>query len=398
MLTRRQALTVPLLLGCGGAMLATRAGAETAPDGFIVLRATPAGYGDAAPGPVVRARRGDEIKVRLVNALDEPTTIVWHGVRLPSAMEGAPVAPGASFDYRFTVADAGTFWYRAAERSQQERGLYGALIVDEPTPPPVDQDRVLVFAERRDQRNGELQFTLNGASAFDLNARPNERLRLRFVNASATQVMNARIDRHRVVVMALDGEPAEPFTSRDSRIALGPGNRADVFVDATLAPGSSAPVMFMHAAGESPLARIVCEGSPARAAPLGEPAPLAANPLPERMNFARALRVTLPMDRGSAAPPGTSRALFTTERGRTVVMAIENRDATAHSVHLHGHHFRLLDRLDDGWKPYWLDTVLVDGQQTTRIAFVADNPGRWPIEQRAVDNRPTIGAIWFQVA
>src|SRR5580704_7828969 len=108
--------------------------------------------------------------------------------------------------------------------------------------------------------------------------------------------MNAHIAGHRVFVMALDGEPAEPFTSRDSRITLGPGNRADVFVDATLAPGSAAPIVFAHEGGETPLARIVCEGVSARAAPLGEPPPLAANPLPARMNFARALRTTLPVD------------------------------------------------------------------------------------------------------
>ena len=52
-----------------------------------------------------------------------------------------------------------------------------------------------------------------------------------------------------------------------------------------------------------------------------------------------------------------------------------------HVVHVHGHHFRLLDRLDDGWKPYWLDTLVV-GDQVERIAFVADNPGKWLIDLR----------------
>src|SRR5262249_37150902 len=105
--------------------------------------------------PVIRAQRGDEVKVRLVNGLDEPTTLHWHGGRVPSAMDGGapltgpPVAPGDSFDYRFPVPDAGTFWYRAARRAQQERGLYGALIVAETALPPVDQDHLLVFGDRR---------------------------------------------------------------------------------------------------------------------------------------------------------------------------------------------------------------------------------------------------------
>jgi FtsP/CotA-like multicopper oxidase with cupredoxin domain len=397
MLTRRH-----VLIGSGCAALASHARAETAPDGFMMLRATPVGYGGAAPGPLVRIRCGDEVKVRLVNGLDEPTAIHWHGVRLPNAMDGAPpltqaaVAPGASFDYRFAVPDAGTFWYHAVLRRQQERGLHGALIVDEPAP-PTERDHLLVFADRQ-HHDGARPFTLNGALALDVAARANERLRLRFVNASASQVMNARIDGHRVFVMALDGEPAEPFASRDSRISLGPGNRADVFVDAALAPGSIAPIVFAHESGEAALARIVYQELPARAAPPGEPAPLLANPLPARMNFSRALRVALPID--AAAAPEAARPpqapLFTAERGRTVVMALDNRDTGEHVVHLHGHHFRLLDRLDDGWKPYWLDTIVVAGRQTARIAYVADNPGRWLIEQHALDG-PAAGTSWFQV-
>jgi FtsP/CotA-like multicopper oxidase with cupredoxin domain len=386
--------------GCAIATLTAPAHADPAPGGFTVLRASAAGFDGLVPGPVIRARRGDEVKVRLVNGLDEPAALHWHGVRLPNAMDGGapltgpPVAPGASFDYRFTVLDAGTFWYRAMRRDQQERGLHGALIVAEPAPPPVDRDQLLLFADRRDG-DGARQFTLNGTTAVDIPARPNERLRLRFINASATQAMNASIDRHRVFVMALDGEPAEPFVSRDSRLSLGPGNRADVFIDATLPSGSIAPIAFSHGGGEAALARIIYDGPPARAAPLGEPAPLPANPLPERMNFSGALRITLPID-GRNGPALDRMPLFAAARGRTVVMALDNRDAAAHVVHLHGHHFRLLDRLDDGWKPYWLDTIAVAGRQTTRIAFVADNPGRWLIEQHALDG-PAAEGNWFEV-
>jgi len=397
-----------VLLGSGWALaaLAGRSRAETAPraatkpDGFTVLRATAAGFGGIVPGPAIRVRRGDEVRVRLVNGLDEPAALYWHGVRLPNAMDGgpaqAPVAPGASFDYRFAVPDAGTFWYRAAARAQQELGLYGALIVEEPSPPPVDRDHLLVFADRHPGADGAPQFTLNGAPALDIPARPNERLRLRFVNASATYVMNARIEGHRVFVMAFDGEPAEPFVSRDSRIALGPGNRADVFVDATLAPGRIAPIMLTQDGGEAPLARIVYEGTPARAAPPGEPAPLPPNPLPARMNLSRALRVALPIEGGNGATRLPPAPLFAAARDRTVVLALDNRDAAEHVVHLHGHHFRLLDRLDDGWKPYWLDTLVVAARQTARIAFVADNPGRWPIEQHALEG-PAAGVSWFEV-
>jgi FtsP/CotA-like multicopper oxidase with cupredoxin domain len=398
MLSRRDVLFGS---GCALAAFAARADAETAPDGFTVLHATNAGFNGAVPGPVIRVRRGDEVKVRLVNGRDEPMALHWHGVRLPNAMDGSPltgppVAPGASFAYRFAVPDAGTFWYRALRRDQQERGLYGALIVEEQVAPPVDGDHLLLFADRSDS-DGTRRFTLNGASAVDIPARPNGRLRLRFVNASATEVMNARIDGHRLFVMALDGEPAEPFASRDSGLSLGPGNRADVFIDATLPSGSIAPIVFMQGDAEAALARIVYEGPPVHAALPGEPAPLPANPLPVRMNFSGALRVTLPIDgRNSATLGRMPQALFAAARGRTVVMALDNRDPAAHVVHLHGHHFRLLDRLDDGWKPYWLDTMVVAGRQTARIAFVADNQGRWLIEQHALDG-PAAEENWFEV-
>jgi FtsP/CotA-like multicopper oxidase with cupredoxin domain len=392
-----------VLLGSGSALaaIATRGGAETEPD-LTVLHATAAGFNGAVPGPAIRVRRGDEVKVRLVNGLDEPTALHWHGVRVPNPMDGGvqlagrPIAPGASFDYRFQAPDAGTFWYRAARRAQQESGLYGALTVEEPAPPPVDQDHLLIFGDRPSSRDGTREFTLNGLAAFDIAVRSNERLRLRFVNAGK-QAMNARVEDHRVIVMALDGEPAEPFASRDGRIVLGPGNRADAFIDATLAPGSVAAIRFTQGGGEPPVVRIVYREMLARSAPLGEPTPLPANPLPARMNLSRALRVTLPIESANAGPfAPLPPPLFSAERGRTVVVALDNRDTAAHVVHLHGHHFRLLDRLDDGWKPYWLDTLVVEGRQTARIAFVADNPGRWLIEQHALDG-PAAGENWFEV-
>ena len=394
MLSRRH-----VLWGCALAATVRPARAETSP-GVTVLHATSTGFSGAVPGPAIRVRRGDDIKVRLVNGLDEPTALHWHGVRVPNPMDGGvpltgpPVAPGASADYRFSVPDAGTFWYRAASRSQQESGLYGALIVAEPAPPLVDQDHLLIFGGRRSSRDGAQEFTVNGATALDIAVRANERLRLRFVNASGMPI-NARIENHRVIVMALDGEPAEPFASRDSRIALAPGNRADVFVDAVLAPGRIAPVTFAPDRGAPVRLRLVYGEMTVRRTPLGDPAPLAANPLPARMDFSRALFVALPIE-GGGATTLAGKPLFSAERGRTVVMALDNRDAAAHVVHLHGHHFRLLDRLDDGWKPYWLDTVAVERRLTARIAFLADNPGRWLIEHQAIDG-PAAGVNWFEV-
>ncbi len=405
MLSRRE-----ILIGSGCAIAAREARTQPADDGVVVLRATASGFDGTLPGPVIRVRRGIEFRARLVNAVGESIAIHWHGIRLANPMDGAPpltqlaVAPGESFDYRFVAPDAGTFWYHAPAGTRAADALCGALIVEENEPPAVDRDHLVVLADAPETAPPDAgsprgpRLTVNGGRSLDLAARTHERLRLRIVNAAAARPISAHIESHGVVVVALDGEPAEPFVPRDSRIVLGPGNRADVLVDAALAPGSIAAITFETLGAEVPVARIVYEGSgPARAAAPGEPPPLQPNALPARMNFPRALRHMLALGAGRAAAAVLGdKPLFTAERGRTVVMALDNRGAAARAVHLHGHHFRLLDRLDDGWKPYWLDTILVAPRQTARIAFVADNPGRWLVEDRPLDG--SVAATWFHVA
>src|SRR5262249_50816181 len=129
--------SAPGQIGDGGTVLRARTGSAAlrGPD----RAPTPVwGFDGATPGPVLRVKRGAELKARLVNEFAEPSTAHWHGLRLPNAMDGvpqltqAPIAPGASFDYRFVPPDAGTFWYRAFASEQLARGLCGALIVGEP--------------------------------------------------------------------------------------------------------------------------------------------------------------------------------------------------------------------------------------------------------------------------
>jgi FtsP/CotA-like multicopper oxidase with cupredoxin domain len=456
--------------------LTSRSRAQNAGDGFRALRAstgtarlrgeaqapTPIwGYDGQVPGPTLRLRRGEELRVRLVNDLPEGTVVHWHGVRVPNAMDGVPhltqppIAPGKSFDYRFRVPDAGTFWYHSHLYSSEQlaRGLYGALIVEEPEAPAVDRDLVLVFDDWRLTPEGKIDeasfrsfhdaahagsigphLTVNSVPSLDIAVKANERLRLRLINSANARVIDLRIDRHAVRVMAIDGQPAEPFFARDGRVLLGPGNRVDVFIDATLAPGASAPILLHDGRNEVPLARLVYDaGAPGRLAPLPEAKPLPPNPLPERIDFKGALKLNVTLDGGMMAGPTASRGgrgasgpqgfpgsgidpaariwalagfsssghdgppLFKVKRGRAVMLAFQNRTAFAHSIHVHGHHFRLLDRLDDGWKPYWLDTVMVAVRDTVRIAFVADNPGKWMIHCHMLEHQETGMAAWFEV-
>ena len=121
------------------------------------------------------------------------------------------------------------------------------------------------------------------------------------------------------------------------------------------------------------------------ARPLLPAPPLPSNGLPAQLDLKSALRVDLalggpqgdwvaPASFASSAAPA-----FRAKKGRVVVLALTNRAELPTVFHLHGHHFRLLDRLDDGWKPFWLDTLAIEPGQTQRIAFAAEHAGRWLI-------------------
>jgi FtsP/CotA-like multicopper oxidase with cupredoxin domain len=139
---------------------------------------------------------------------------------------------------------------------------------------------------------------------------------------------------------------------------------------------------------------------------LPAPAALPVVDLPARLDMKTALRVELPLAITESPPAAwVSPALFSThaapafhvKRGRTVVLTLTNTATAPMVFHLHGHHVRLLDRLDDGWKPFWLDTVLVDAGQTQRVAFAANVTGAWLIEAMAVDWSAPRRVRWFVV-
>ena len=204
--------------------------------------------------------------------------------------------------------------------------------------------------------------------------------------------------------MALDGQPAEPFPARNGAVVLAPGGRADVFIDAALTAGAVASILLHDGTEARPIARLVgSKEPPFRAAPLAPAAPLPSNGLPARLELKGALRIDLPLSGPQAiwvapaafkpsAPPA-----FRAKAGRIVVLTLKNPAATTTVFHLHGHHFRVLDRLDDGWKPFWLDTLAIEAGQTQLVAFAAEYPGRWLLEATAADWAAPRGLRWFSV-
>src|SRR5271166_899174 len=215
----------------------------------ILKNASLLAYDGAIPGPLLRVRQGEELHLRLFNELAEPTSLHWHGVRVPNAMDGVPdltqtpIEPGASFDYRFRPPDAGTFWYHAHSAEQLERGLHGALIIDEKEALDVDRDIALVLGMPSPIEPPPEFALVNGAVRPDIAVRPGERLRLRLVNATGTRGLVLRLPDHAPWVMAIDGQPAEPFVPREGRLALAPGGRLDLFLDATAPAAAIVPIL-----------------------------------------------------------------------------------------------------------------------------------------------------------
>jgi FtsP/CotA-like multicopper oxidase with cupredoxin domain len=368
--------------------------------------------GMVAP-PAIRATRGETMRLRLANRLDAGVMIEPRGARNSAAFEPflgqAPVAPGEAREFALVLADAGTSFLRirGADGRVMARPAI-PLIVAEAGPAPADIDEILLIEELAGQTaQPDLpRFTVNGKAVIDIPVRTNARARLRLINASPRRVLGIAIGAE-ARVMAIDGHPAEPFPARGGRLALAPGNRMDVFIDiaeGSLAPGAAVAVALHDGSGGREIARLVhAGGPPLRPGPLSPPPPLPANALPTRIDLESAARVDLDIGDAAGGWVPVSSALrekppaFRAKRGRAVVCALKNPTPALVTFHVHGHPFRLLDRLDDGWKPFWLDTLLVEPGRTERIAFAAGNPGGWTVTATPTDAALPELARWFAV-
>jgi len=403
------------------------------------------GYGGRTPGPALRFRQGDRLKVELVNRLSRPTTVHWHGLRVPNAMDGVPgvtqkaVEPGASFAYEFDLLDAGTFWYHSHEASVEQlaRGLYGALVVEEPRAYPVDRDLVWVLSDFRLDREGRIAadfgdlrdathagrlgntVTINGAAPEDLAVRPGERLRLRLVNAANARIFALTFEGASPTVIAFDGQPVEPH--REERLRLGPGQRADLVLDMAADPTGRHRVIddeIPRAAYR--LVDLFYAGEPLK--PRETPPPrLPDNPAP-RPVVEGAVRQRLLFGGGAMDPAFRRKApsaediervrqevragkvwsvngakhadhahhepLFALKRGATCVVELVNDTSWSHPVHFHGVVFDVISR--NGRAPTRRergDTLLLNPNETGEIAFVAETAGDWMIHCHILEHQ-----------
>ena len=370
--------------------------------------------------PALRFRRGDNLQVDFANDLTVPVGLDWRGIDGAPAIEpliGRRLLAATGMEkITIPLRHAGTFLCDMSVFANNDalptRGQ--PMVVAETEPVSVDRDEVLLVEEWRLRADGTaavpgtepneatVSWTLNGKASVDVAAKSNERLRLRFINGSRRTVIALKLESVDVTVMAIDSQPAEPFPARNGALVLAPGGRVDAFVDVTAPPGSNLKILLHEGKQARTIGFIVVSRDPpARAAPLPPPAPLPSNGLPARLDLKSALRADLALagpEWIATAKISTSlQPVFRTGLGRVVVLALTNRAEVATVFRLHGHHFRLLDRLDDGWKPFWLDTLAIEPGQTQRIAFAAENAGSWLMESVATDWAASRFVRWYAV-
>ena len=349
------------------------------------------------PGPLLEANVGDRIIVHFENRLPDPTTVHWHGLRVPNAADGTPIAqmmidPGATFDYEFTATDAGLYWYHPHMEAdvQIERGLYAPIVIRGAVEPEVAADRVLVLDDVKLEADGQLSsvtnaldimlgrqgnvLLVNGSVQPALETRGGARERWRIVNVANGRYFNLDLPGHRFLVIGWDGGPlAAPYET--DTLLVAPGERYDVLVELT---SDTALRDTYYDRGHDipyfdpiPLVTIAL-GAPAAAAALPT-AWGAIDPLPiegaTTRRFVLAEQETTFTINGEMYPqvtptPGTA--------DEVAVWEIVNDTEMDHPFHLHGMSFQVLDAPHLGWK----DTINVPQRQTLRFA-VRYVPGRW---------------------
>jgi len=126
------------------------------------------------PGPVLRWREGEKVTLRVTNNLTEDSSIHWHGLILPTNMDGVPglsfagIKPGETFEYQFNVNQSGTYWYHSHSGYQEPTGMYGALVIDPKEPDPVsyDRDYVVMLSDWSDEKPKDIYAKLKKRSDY----------------------------------------------------------------------------------------------------------------------------------------------------------------------------------------------------------------------------------------
>jgi FtsP/CotA-like multicopper oxidase with cupredoxin domain len=354
-------------------------------------------YNGQIPGPTIRVQRGNTLVVEFHNALPDDTTIHWHGLRVPFAMDGVtwqgePVGPGEDFEFSFEIDQAGTYWYHPHIDSdrQVDLGLYGVIVVEDPAEPVADRELVLVLDAwgEHDDDDGELhdhgavlEWTVNGLHDPVFPALAGERIRVRAVDVSNTGYLDLTWPDLRQI--ASDQGLLAALAQPDSTV-LAPGDRTDFeWLIGTSFEVINQPFSLLGAPAVGEAVRlfdvdVATPGEPP--APLDWPFDGAApTPDPGWSDIVYALHgdphTGIWTINGEQFPDIT---IETLTLGEWSILELRNISQTAHPFHLHGQVFEILSM--DGIAPEHRrieDTIDVAPYSIVRLGLLPDNPGDW---------------------
>jgi FtsP/CotA-like multicopper oxidase with cupredoxin domain len=357
-------------------------------------------YNGQVPGPTMRVKRGDTLIVEFHNGLDADTTIHWHGLHVPIAMDGVihagpgPIGPGEDFVYTFSIDQAGTYWYHPHLDSdrQVDLGLYGVIVVEDPAEPLPDRELVVVFdswgeyeLDASDHDHGldgaSIEWTANGLFDPVFFASAGEHIRVRMVDVANAGYLELRWPELRQIG---SDQGLLPDLLEPESVVLAPGDRIDA--EWLIAAGfdvSARPWSLLGAPAIGDERRLFEVGVEAP----GEP--------PEPLEF--------PFDGTEPTPdPGFTDIVYAfhgdphtgkwTINGELFpditmemlpldqwsVIELRNISQTAHPFHLHGHAFEVL--AVDGVAPAFRtfeDTFDVAPYSIVRLGLLPNNPGEW---------------------
>ena len=388
------------------------------------------------PPPVLRMRRSSKFIVDVVNTLPEPTTVHWHGLRIPNNQDGVPyltqwpIMQDETMRYAFAAPDAGTYWYHphCNTLEQMGRGMTGVLIVEDDEDTGFDDELVLnlrdfrldgkgqfikMFKARQAARGGTLGTvqTVNWKEQPTYDLAAGSLIRMRLAATDVTRLYNISVSGADSQLIALDGHPV-PTGYQPSQILLGAGQRADIALRVPATEGNTAQIMTKGSNGMTVLARVRAVGRSAYRR-LEELRPLTPNPVAEPdLDAAEVIPFTFGWAPGDAPKtsicgtlgytfwsinrtpwpgdfPEAPGAIATLKQGRSYIFRLRNETRYNHPIHLHGMTFRLLRSDKRKLAPLLTDTALLQADETMDIALVADNVGDWVFHCHVIEHQKT---------
>ena len=385
-------------------------------------------YDGSLPGPLIKTRVGNRLIVHFTNELKEPTTVHWHGVRVPIEMDGVPeisqpeVKTGESFTYDFVVRDAGLYWYHphVMSAAQVGFGLYGPLLVEDPNDGVGIEDQLtLVLSDIGFNARGELEPADSGGSAgmvFGregdyvlangrhrpiIKARPGAPQRWRIVNAAKSRFFYLDLDGQEFTVIGSDGGIQERPTKTDI-LLITAGERVDVIVTPKGKPDAPLPLRAMlynrgygsveYRSVEDVLTIEFTNEAPVIAKPIAVARTMAA-PSPAGATPVEMVLTLPPMENNKSefrinGVPYWKAKPFLSKVGEKQVWTVKNDSDWDHPFHLHGFFFHVLDEQGEPVRPLALkDTVNVPMKSTVRLLVHFDErPGEWMIHCHILDH------------